>query len=315
MTSVKSIVAAKLFEVVEEPRSCLIAVELFALSNLAFLALDVYIAHSTNSFALSAEWIPVLFSLVSPLVLIFAMWQQKSIAPSLAASPSTPLAAMGRWFGLLIGGVAIVVGIAGLLWHLNSQFFVNATLESLVYTAPFMAPLAYTGVGLLIVLNRMIPSDSKDWGTWVLLLALGGFIGNFVLSVADHAQNGFFEWREWIPVAASAVAVGSLCSIIFVDRSVPALKAGALVMLGQIIVGLLGWYYHFCGIRNSNMDSVWDKVVYGAPVFAPLLFANLALLALIGLWSLVITGASLETTHPEIPASRRLSVPDPDGLP
>ncbi len=299
-----------------EPRSCLVAVELFALSNLAFLALDVYIAHSTNSFALSAEWIPVLFSLASPLVLIFAMWQQKSIAPSLATSPSKHRAAtMARWLGLLMGGGAIVVGIAGLLWHLNSQFFVNATLESLVYTAPFVAPLAYTGVGLLIVLNRMMSPESKDWGSWVLLLALGGFIGNFVLSVADHAQNGFFEWREWIPVAASALAVGSLSSIIFVDRRVPALKAGALVMLAQIAVGILGWYYHFCGIRNSNMDSVWDKVVYGAPVFAPLLFANLALLALIGLWSLVITGASLETTHPEIPTSRRLSVPDPDGLP
>lgn len=293
MTSAKSRVAANLFNVVMKPRSCLIAVELFALSNLAFLALDVYIAHSTNSFALSAEWIPVLFSSISPLVLIFAIWQQQSIAPSLASSPSTPRATLARWLGLLMGGAAILVGVAGLLWHLNSQFFVNATLESLVYTAPFVAPLAYTGVGLLIVLNRMVPPDSKDWGSWVLLLALGGFIGNFVLSVADHAQNGFFEWREWIPVAASALAVGSLCSIIFVDRTTPSLKAGALVMLGQIVVGLLGWYYHFCGIRNSNMDSLWDKVVYGAPVFAPLLFANLALLALIGLWSLVIAETSL----------------------
>lgn len=300
---------------IAEPRSCLIAVELFALSNLAFLALDVYIAHSTNSFALSAEWIPVLFSVVSPLVLLVAMWQQKSIAPCLATSPSRPGTTVARGLGLLMGGGAIVVGIAGLLWHLNSQFFVNATLESLVYTAPFVAPLAYTGVGLLIVLNRMIPPDSKDWGSWVLLLALGGFIGNFVLSVADHAQNGFFEWREWIPVAASALAVGSLSSIIFVDRSVPSLKAGALVMFGQIAVGVLGWYYHFCGIRNSSMDSLWDKIVYGAPVFAPLLFANLALLALIGLWSLVITVGTVQIMQPEIPTSRLPSIPDPDGLP
>ncbi len=31
----------------------------------------------------------------------------------------------------------------------------------------------------------------------------------------------------------------------------------------------------------------WENFVYGAPVFAPLLFANLAILATIGLWELL----------------------------
>lgn len=315
MINSKSVLATRLLIIAAQPRSCLIAVELFALSNLAFLALDVYIAHSTNSFARSAEWIPVVFSLISPVVLIVAMWQQRSLCPSLPGVTPLGSDSIARWLGLIMGGGAIVVGVAGLLWHLSSQFFEDATLESLVYTAPFVAPLAYTGVGLLIVLNRMMSPTSRDWGSWVVLLALGGFIGNFVLSVADHAQNGFFEWREWIPVAASALAVGSLSSIIFVDRSRASLKAGALVMLGQIAVGVLGWYYHFCGIRNSSMDSLWDKIVYGAPAFAPLLFANLALLALIGLWAMVITGPELPTGRATILSSSLASVSDVDGLP
>ena len=42
------------------------------------------------------------------------------------------------------------------------------------------------------------------------LLALGGFFGNFVLSLTDHAANGFFARTEWIPVISSAFATGFL---------------------------------------------------------------------------------------------------------
>jgi hypothetical protein len=65
---------------------------------------------------------------------------------------------------------------------------------------PFAAPLAYTGLGFLLIMNRMVVSDSIEWGQWVLLVALGGFIGNFVFSLTDHAENGFFYSIEWGPV-------------------------------------------------------------------------------------------------------------------
>jgi hypothetical protein len=34
--------------------------------------------------------------------------------------------------------------------------------------------------------------------------------GNFVLSLTDHASNGFFARSEWIPVISSACATGFL---------------------------------------------------------------------------------------------------------
>jgi len=43
---------------------------------------------------------------------------------------------------------------------------------------------------------------------------------------------------------------------------------------------------HLIAVSRSPMDALWDRVVYSAPVFAPLLFANLAILALIGLVTL-----------------------------
>jgi hypothetical protein len=81
--------------------------------------------------------------------------------------------------------------------HLDSRFFDERTIRSLTYAAPFAAPLAFTGLGLLLILNRLVAADSAEWAHWVLLLALGGFIGNFVFSLTDHAQNGFFNPVEW----------------------------------------------------------------------------------------------------------------------
>ncbi|MCA9516160.1 MAG: hypothetical protein KC635_14545, partial [Myxococcales bacterium] len=93
---------------------------------------------------------------------------------------------------------------------LDSAFFQRETLHDLVYTAPFIAPLAYTGLGLLLVMNRTVSADRAEWGFWVVVLALGGFVGNLVLSLADHAQNGFFNPLEWVPVVAAALCVGFL---------------------------------------------------------------------------------------------------------
>ena len=50
----------------------------------------------------------------------------------------------------------MVVGVAGLVLHLDSHFFAEQTIKNLVYTAPFAAPLVYAGVGLLLILNRMV---------------------------------------------------------------------------------------------------------------------------------------------------------------
>jgi hypothetical protein len=175
--------------------------------------------------------------------------------------------------------------VAGLLWHLNADFFQQETIKNLVYTAPFAAPLAYTGLGLLLILNRMVDSRSMEWARWVVLLAAGGFIGNFVLSLADHAQNGFFYPSEWIGVVSAAVAVGFLVAIVVTYDNPRLVTMNVALMVIQIVVGLLGFYLHVRGNLRNQADSLWDTFIYGAPIFAPLLFADLALLAVLGLWA------------------------------
>lgn len=263
-------------------------VELFALSNIAFLAVDVYFAHAINAFAQRAEWAPIIFSLAAPAVLVIALALG---GPAPVVPGDAALGVRGwfrrisRWLGLAVGASALAVGIAGFLLHLESQFFDEQTLKNLVYTAPFVAPLSYAGLGLLIILNRMVDARSVEWARWVVLLALGGFAGNFVLCLADHAQNGFFRSAEWIGVIASALAVGSLLAALLIYDNRPLLWLCGAVMAAQAGVGLLGFCYH--GLANlAGPGSLWEKFLYGAPLFAPLLFPDLALLAIIALWAL-----------------------------
>jgi hypothetical protein len=257
--------------------------ELFALANVAFLALDIYLAHSTNAFAEPAEWVPLAYSLAAPVLLVVAMILG-GIVPETVQAPGRK--GLARGLGLAVGWAAIVVGVVGLVLHLESHFFREQTLENLVYTAPFAAPLAYTGLGLLLVMDRMVDDRWVEWARWVILLALGGFAGNFVLTLSDHAQNGFFFAAEWIAVVSGAVAVGTLTAVVVVydDRGLRLLALW--VMAAQVVVGVLGFAYHVRANLLKPLGTFWDKFVFGAPAFAPLLFANLAALAVIGLVAL-----------------------------
>lgn len=259
--------------------------ELFALSNIAFLAVDIGLAHSVNEFANPAEYIPVAFSLIAPVVLI-AIMVIDGFRPALAGN-RLRRRRLARGVGLAVGWTSVVIGIAGVLFHLDSAFFAEQTLKNLVYTAPFAAPLAYTGIGLLLILNRMIDSQDIDWARWVVLLAGAGFVGNFVLTLADHAQNGFFHPTEWVGVVASAWAVSVLLAVLVVPDNRPLLGLALIIMAAQVVVGLLGAYLHLAAVMDSPAPTLWDRVLYGAPVFAPLLFADLALLAVLAFWGIL----------------------------
>ncbi len=250
--------------------------EVFVLVNIAFLALDIFLAHSVNQFREPAEYLPLYFSLAAPAVLAIA----------LVADCWQPRGAVWRDLGYLLGWLAIAIGMIGVVLHLRSHFFYERTLKSLVYAAPFAAPLAYTGLGLLLVMNRMVAAHSQEWPMWVLLMALGGFFGNFLFSVTDHAQNGFYHWTEWIPVVSSAFAVGFLVVPFATPVTSRYLRLSGGVLMIQAAVGVLGFVLHMRGNLAGVSPSLWENIVFGAPPLAPLLFPNLVLLACISFWSL-----------------------------
>ena len=249
-------------------------VEAFTIVNLGFLTFDIYLAHSVNQFRNPAEYIPLLFSATAPLVLMVALSQRKRRR------------IVWKILGHVVGWAAIIVGLTGVVLHLESSFFYERTIRSLTYSAPFAAPLAYAGLGFLLVMNRMVDSDSLEWAQWILLFTMGGYVGNFVFSLVDHAENGFFSPIEWVPVVASALAVGFLSVPLFTRVSRFFIDISFLVLTLQAGIGIWGFILHTMGNLRGPSIHAFDNFIYGAPPMAPLLFPNLMVLGVIGLWQL-----------------------------
>jgi hypothetical protein len=261
--------------------------EWFLVANIAFLAVDILLAHAVNAFEHRAEWIPIAFSIGGNALLLLAtaLGGPVPVVGAAATRENSWRNRLANGLGLMVGLGSVVVGVAGLVLHLQGDFFHEQTLKNLVYTAPFAAPLAYTGLGLLLILDRMVPARTIEWARWVLFLAAGGFVGNFVLSLADHAQNGFFYPSEWIGVVAGAVGAGFLLASVAVYESRGLVAMNLALMFVQVVVALLGFSLHARGNLAQTNATLWDRFVHGAPIFAPLLFADLALLGVLGLWA------------------------------
>src|SRR5262249_55473692 len=91
--------------------------EAVALAHLGGLAPDIYLAHSVNLFRHAAEYIPFVYSLLAPVVLLAAL-----VALYWGGSWR-----WWRWLGLLVGWTAVAVGVVGLVLHLGSRFFYENT--------------------------------------------------------------------------------------------------------------------------------------------------------------------------------------------
>jgi hypothetical protein len=247
--------------------------EVFVIFNFACLTGDITIAHASNHFRNLAEYIPLWFSLAAVAIL----------AVGIAGRLRNNWQSVWRDLGYLVGWLSIAVGAAGVIYHLNSSFFYERTLKSLTYAAPFAAPIAYMGLGCLLVMNRMVARQSREWAQWVLFFALGGFGGNFVLSLSDHAVNGFFRWSEWIPVVSSGFAAGFLLALLLLDEQRGFLWLTAGVLFIQMLVGGLGFVLHAWADWHGPAGSFFANVISGAPPFAPLLLPNLSILGFIGI--------------------------------
>lgn len=246
-------------------------IEAFVLFNFGGLVIDIFLAHSENHFQRESEYIPLYFSIAAAATLAI-------VVPLRERWP-----AVWRDLGHLVGWAAIIVGLAGVILHLDSRFFYERTIRSLTYAAPFAAPLAYVGLGLLLIANRLVDPDSPEWARWILLLALGGFAGNFVFSLTDHAQNGFFNPLEWMPVISSAFAIAFLLVPFVMRVNRPYIHLCAVILAVQAVVGVGGFVLHAWSDLRQPAPTLFEKILAGAPPMAPLLLPNLVLLGIIAL--------------------------------
>jgi hypothetical protein len=196
-----------------------------------------------------------------------------------------------------------VVGLLGTYLHLIRAILPyapagqQASVNMIVWAPPFLGPLTFALVGLL-GLSAAWVEDPSDSGVLVLLggrrlhlpysktrayfLIVGlGILATVISSVLDHARTGFINPWLWVPTAAGVfgVVVAILLGLLDTPTRMDLIVYTATMLL-LIGVGTLGAVLHI----NDNLSLrvvVIERFIRGAPVLAPLLFANMGSLGLI----------------------------------
>lgn len=110
--------------------------------------------------------------------------------------------------------------------------------------------------------------------------ALAAFFSG-VESLYSHYKNEFTFRIEWTPIlltpAIMFAGIGTVWSRTIARTLLPLTSALA------VINGMLGFYYHARGIlrRPGGIKLPWYNLIYGPPIFAPLLFAATGFLGLL----------------------------------
>jgi hypothetical protein len=166
-------------------------------------------------------------------------------------------------------------------------------VANIVMGPPIFAPLLF-GVSayLGLIASYLRPEETSTidlWpdesGTWAADLRRGRFqkhlaavtiLGSFFSgfeALYSHYKNNFKYKSQWTPViiapALMAAAAASIRSRLAARTLLPAMSALA------IADGAAGFYYHARGVlrRPGGLRKPLYNVIYGPPIFAPLLFA------------------------------------------
>ncbi|MBN1992213.1 MAG: hypothetical protein JW953_05885 [Anaerolineae bacterium] len=263
-------------------------------ANLIFLGIDIYLAHSISGTIVPNEWIPIVFGPVGGILLLLA---------GLIALKNRPLATIIATLTFL---VSTVVGLLGAYFHVVRGIMPTApvgqrvSIDLLVWAPPILGPLMFSMVGLL-GLSAVWIEDPPDSGSLILLgrrrvqlpyaktRAYFYIVGMAALatvlsSVLDHARVNFANPWLWAPTAlgifGTAVAV-TLGAINKPSRADLTTYIAAMLLL--IVVGIIGAILHIDSNLVRESEIVLERFIRGAPLMAPLLFANVGALGLIAL--------------------------------
>lgn len=260
--------------------------------NFMLLGLDTYLAHSISGTIRPGEWIPIIFGPIAGVLLLLAglIAFRRRQAANLIAS--------------LVCLTSIAVGVLGSYYHLHRAILTSApagqqiTALILVYAPPLLGPLTFALVGLLGI-SAAWEEDPVDSGilrlfgnlrlqmplpktrAYFLLIAL--FILATVLSsVLDHARTNFENPWLWLPTAIGAFATFitlAMGAYVRVDRGDLLTYLAAMGLM--VLVGLIGAVLHVLHDLTGQGALLVERAIRGAPLMAPLLFANMGALGVL----------------------------------
>jgi hypothetical protein len=240
----------------------------FVAFSLSAMTGDVIIAHAYNKFGVWTQWIPLLVGFfVAAIACVGAINGMEQRGQRTAF-------AVAMW-------ASVALGIVGTFFHVRCEECQGISLKDLVYSAPLTAPLAYSGVAFAGLIA--VRSKSMLWGwsrrQWIYCLIALGALANGSLCVLDHARNAFFHPAEWLSIFVSLFIAGLFAHAALHRGMSSSERVVMWVGIGvQALVGVAGWVFHVSGSLSQIEGDLLDKLIYGPPVFAPLLFVNLSVI-------------------------------------
>ena len=267
---------------------------LLVAANELFLGFEHYLAHSYSGTIVAREWIPIIYAPAAGLLLL--------LAGLLASRGRAP----GAVLGYLTQVGSIAVGLLGAYFHFARAILPGGppgsrvTLSLLVWAPSIPGPLFLSLMGVLglFAVWRINASNSgapvqparqpvrfhhSGARVYLLLVALG-ILTATVSSVMDHARTHFENPWLWVPTAVGVfgtVAAVVLAMIERPSRTDLATFVAALLLL--LVIGPLGLALHVKANLTSQNAVVIERFLRGAPVFAPMLFSDLAVFGLVAL--------------------------------
>ena len=281
--------------------------------NMIGIGLETYLAHLISGSIKPAESIPVYFGPAAGIAILAILF--KGIR-------SPQRATYERMAILGISALSVVVGILGTSFHweraLAPSNIPGADLrwDWIIYAPPVVAPLAFAGIGLMGVLSSLeepepgrfelagmlsfqTPMSKTRQLFWLVALGLAAATLSAFL---DHGRTDFENNFVWIPTFAGIFGTCITLIMAMYERHTPSdYFIFFWVMMLMLWVGVMGMGLHInADLPEGPQGGInTERLIRGAPVMAPMLFANMGLLGIISMVGAEVYRAEDETPSEE----------------
>jgi len=260
------------------------------------VGVETYLAHLISGGIKPAESIPIFFGPAAGVLLLVALYLRIGRR---AIVVSTLLV-------IAVAAASVVVGIMGSAFHWDRALapgsFPGDRLrwDWIIYAPPVAGPLAFAGVGLMAIIAVLedtkpetgklslpgvftfnTPLTQTQQLLWLVAL---GMLAATLSSFLDHGRTDFEDIFVWIPAITGVFAtITTMLLALYHDRTETDYFIFFWVMVVMVVVGVLGMALHLNADlpEGLNANVSQDRLIRGAPVMAPLLFANMGILGII----------------------------------
>ena len=265
------------------------ALSLMAGSSSILAGLEVSYEHYRGSYAQKVMWTPVILSGAMTGAGVwgaFSRWAARTVL---------------RWTSI----VTLIDSLIGFFFHVRGIARKpggwRLPVTNIVMGPPIFAPLLF-GVSayLGLIASYLQPEESpkiiditpgrKSWranlreGRFQKHLAVATILSSFFSgfeALYSHYKNNFRYKAQWSPIIIAPLLMLAAAASIKSRRA--ARTALPVMSVLAIVDGGVGFYYHARGVlrRPGGLKKPLYNILYGPPIFAPLLFAACGVLGLL----------------------------------